>query len=230
MNVPRQVICFCFFLGVICAPVQAQKNKTPSTCAPRYVGELVLGVEGDGRLMRLKQPYTFVDSACRKWIAPKGTLVDGASIPGALWSIIGGPFEGPYRNASVLHDWYCITRTMPWRDVHRMFFEGMIASGVPRIQAQILYGAVYLGGPRWDQMTVANAKLAYANIPGAKGGASTPAVREAQRLGKVNLRTKLSPAGADLDDNLLEQLSMQLDGKTLSIAEIETLVDKIGQR
>jgi Protein of unknown function (DUF1353) len=38
---------------------------------------------------------------------PAGAIVGGASIPQVFWSIIGGPFEDKYREASVIHDYYC---------------------------------------------------------------------------------------------------------------------------
>ena len=43
----------------------------------------------------------------KTWTAPKGAKVDGASIPQLFWTPIGGPFEGKYRYASVIHDTEC---------------------------------------------------------------------------------------------------------------------------
>src|ERR1041385_4295059 len=57
------------------------------------------------------------------WDGILGTVIDGASIPQPLWSFMGGPYEGKYLAASVVHDYYCSTRLEPWRDVHRMFYE-----------------------------------------------------------------------------------------------------------
>lgn len=34
-----------------------------------------------------------------------------------FWSFIGGPFEGKYRNASVVHDFLCKVQKRPWRSV-----------------------------------------------------------------------------------------------------------------
>ena len=115
---------------------------------------------GDGRLMRTLADYAFVDAQDRTWPVPAGAVIDGASIPRGLWSIAGGPFEGSYRNASVIHDWYCDIRTRPWLDVHRMFHEAMLASGVPPGKASRMYFAVYLGGPRWSEACIANTLLA----------------------------------------------------------------------
>jgi hypothetical protein len=79
-----------------------------------------------------------------------GTRVDGASIPRPLWSIIGAPFTGRYVEASVIHDHYCDTQARHWKAVHKVFLEGMLARGVDKLQAQLMYLAVYRFGPRWN--------------------------------------------------------------------------------
>ena len=125
-----------------------------------YEGEPVTRWLKDGRRVQLLEPFAFVDDAGLRWEVPSHAIVDGASIPKPLWSLIGGPFEGPYRDASIVHDWYCDVRSRPWRDVHRMFHAAMIASAVSPYFARLLYAGVYMGGPRWSETTVANAALA----------------------------------------------------------------------
>src|ERR1700690_4011848 len=75
----------------------------------------------DGRYMALCNPLEFYQHDGPTWKAPIGTRTDGASIPQVFWSVIGGPFEGKYRDASVVHDYECCTKVHAWRDVHRMF-------------------------------------------------------------------------------------------------------------
>ena len=36
------------------------------------------------------------------WTAPAGSVIDGASIPRFFWRVIGSPFIGYYRRASVV--------------------------------------------------------------------------------------------------------------------------------
>lgn len=103
----------------------------------------------DGRNMRLKRPFGFVEEGGREWPVPSETIVDGASIPRVFWSLIGGPLEGPYRNASVVHDYYCDVQTRSWQDTHRVFLEAMRCSGVNEVRAKTMYYAVYRFGPRW---------------------------------------------------------------------------------
>ncbi|HEY1065663.1 MAG TPA: DUF1353 domain-containing protein [Pirellulales bacterium] len=103
----------------------------------------------DGRTLRLLEDFVYLDPRGRRWLAAKGAEVNGASIPRAFWSVAGGPLDGRYRNASIVHDEGCVQRTAAWQDVHRMFYEACRCGGLPERQAKILYAAVYHFGPRW---------------------------------------------------------------------------------
>ena len=116
----------------------------------QFKGELILKVLPDGRNMQLMQPFEYVDKDGIRWPVPAGTRVDGASIPSVFWSIIGAPYTGKYREASVVHDYYCEARTRHWKAVHKVFLDGMLAKGVDSYQAKLMYLAVYRFGPRWD--------------------------------------------------------------------------------
>lgn len=115
-----------------------------------FVSDLEVKVLSDGRDMQLLRPFEYVDSHDVSWIVPKGTTVDGASIPSVFWSILGAPYSGKYREASVIHDYYCQTHLRHWKAVHRVFYDGMIARGVDPIKAELMYLAVYRFGPRWN--------------------------------------------------------------------------------
>lgn len=125
--------------------------QTPQPSAyGRFPDTLDLRMSRDGRTATLLAPFEFIDQRSKKWLAPKGVTVDGASIPQVLWSVVGSPWTGRYREASVVHDFYCDTRTEPWQSVHRVFYDAMLANGVEELQAKIMYAAVYRFGPRWD--------------------------------------------------------------------------------
>jgi hypothetical protein len=132
----------------------------------RYTGKLLLEPLGDGRRMRTVLEFGFEDEADGlHWPVPRGTTVDGASIPKALWSFLDGPWEGKYRDASVVHDYYCAVRSADWRAVHLMFYRAMLVSGVTARRAKVMYLAVYFAGPRWDDMVVEIVRLGRPAVP-----------------------------------------------------------------
>lgn len=115
----------------------------------RFEGEVVARWEDDGRSMTLVAPFAYVDPRAVRWPAAAGSVIDGASIPRAFWTLIGGPFNGRFRDASVVHDAACEARDRPWRAVHRMFYEACRCGGVGAVQAKTMYYAVFHFGPRW---------------------------------------------------------------------------------
>jgi hypothetical protein len=114
-----------------------------------FVGDVEVRWCKDGRNMELLKDFSYIDPVGKKWTATKGYKTDGASIPQVFWSIVGGPFEGPYREAAVIHDMYCDIKTEPWVDVHRIFYYANRAAGVPDTKAKLLYTGVMIGGPKW---------------------------------------------------------------------------------
>ena len=120
---------------------------------PFFQGEVQtqwLKEPGEDRNMRLLAPFAFADSHGNVWHAHPGDEINGASIPAFLWSLVGSPYTGDYRRASVLHDVACRKRTRPSKEVHRMFFEAMLSDGVPKHMALQFYTAVRLFGPNWS--------------------------------------------------------------------------------
>lgn len=115
----------------------------------RFEGRVVARWEDDGRTMTLVEPFAYVDSRAARWPAPAGAVIDGASIPRVFWSLIGGPFTGEFRNASVVHDAACEARDRAWQAVHRMFYEACRCGGVGVVKAKTMYYAVFHYGPRW---------------------------------------------------------------------------------
>ena len=139
---------------------------------PEFFGSFSQGpdgrfVSGDPRpVFQLSAPFGFKDPAGRVWPVPSGEKVDGASIPQLFWSFIGGPFEGNYLYASVVHDYYCRVKTRADKDTHLNFYYGMRAKGVPKPQADKMYWAVSSFGPKWQ--------LVGSRGPGAAPEAAVP--------------------------------------------------------
>lgn len=128
---------------------------SPYASAQEYFGDFLdrlrgVFVRAEPRpLFKLETDFRFKDPNGLLWTTPTGTEVDGASIPQFFWSLIGGPFEGPYINASVIHDHYCRTKERTAHDTHRNFYYGMRAAEVPEWKASLMHWAVSTFGPAW---------------------------------------------------------------------------------
>jgi Protein of unknown function (DUF1353) len=120
----------------------------------RFIGEFKFLWLEDGRKMKLLNTVKYVDPNGLVWTAAEGRETDGASIPQIFWSVIGGPYEGKYRKAAVIHDIACEDQTQPWEATHRMFYDAMITAKVDRDLALLMYGAVYNAGLRWSFTTI----------------------------------------------------------------------------
>lgn len=100
---------------------------------------------GDDRDMKLLEDFFYIDPKGKQWNAPAGSVVNGASIPVPLWSIIGSPYTGEYRRASIVHDIACDNTSVPRREADEMFYHACIAGGCEPKQAEVLYAGVRIG-------------------------------------------------------------------------------------
>jgi hypothetical protein len=118
-----------------------------------YPDRLVVELPGtEGRNVIVAASFRYVDPEGMTWSVPAGAIVDGASIPQWAWSFMGGPFEGLYRAASVIHDFFCDTKRRPWKKTHIVFYEAMRRSGVSDFNSKVMWAAVRYFGPRWRTM------------------------------------------------------------------------------
>jgi Protein of unknown function (DUF1353) len=141
-------------------------------------------LDPDGRRVHLLVDVSYVDPAGIHWLAPKGSIVDGASIPQPFWSIIGGPWEGKYRFASILHDVACDEKKRPWDQSATMFYNAMRCSGVNDLKAKTMYYAVYEFGPHWPAPGVMGAL----SDAFGSGPRKTVAARPPKRASKEDVR------------------------------------------
>lgn len=149
-SVPPYVVPVTPSLPVI--PARYPPDVPPGTDWGHFRGELKLELVG-GRDARLVTSFGYIDPRGKDWAAPKGSIVNGASIPQAFWSFVGGPWDGAYRQASIVHDVACETMQASWQDTHRMFYDACRCGGVDERTAKLMYWAVYHFGPRWEPRT-----------------------------------------------------------------------------
>ena len=105
----------------------------PAASADRpgtFVGRVVTQWEADGRQMTLLEPFNLSMLGKRSGASRAVSWSMAHQYRLCSGTLIGGPFEGKYRVASIIHDYYRDVRSRPWQDVHRVFYEAMLASGV----------------------------------------------------------------------------------------------------
>ena len=100
---------------------------------------------GPDREMKLLEDFKYTDPNDREWLAPKGSVVNGASIPRPLWAIVGSPYTDDYRRASILHDVACKNSEVSRKEADKMFHSACLAGGCSKSQAALLYAGVRLG-------------------------------------------------------------------------------------
>lgn len=101
--------------------------------------------------IKLLSDFGFQDPAGKKWIAQKGAELDGSSFTPLFEQMVGLPFVGEHRRASVLHDYYSRQLNEPWRDVRRMYYAALLAEGMSESEAKTAYAVLYGAGMRWEQ-------------------------------------------------------------------------------
>ncbi len=158
-------------------------------------------VPPDGRQFVLEHDFVYLDRNGVPWLAPTDLLTDGATIPSIFWSVIGGPWDGLYREAAVVHDAYCCAQTKPWQQVHRMFYEAMRCSGVGWVQAKTMYYAVWVGGPRWKKLN-----------------STMPDICKAAPLPRRSSRLAMQWPGL-LTPDVVDQLWQTIRNRPLTVAE-----------
>lgn len=114
--------------------------------------EWLVDSSGEDRDMCLLEDFSYSDPSGRVWPAPKGSIINGASIPRPLWSTVGSPYTDDYRRASVVHDVACQTPAVARKDADVMFFYACKAGGCSPTQAKILYAGVRIGA--WASLSL----------------------------------------------------------------------------
>jgi len=123
--------------------------------------------------MQMLADFSFTDPAGAVWLTPKKYIVDGASIPRALWTLVGSPYTGDYRRASIVHDKACDDasgNTTARRKADRMFYHACRAGGCSIQEATLLYIGVIMGGvwplvPAWSPAMAAPEGPLYEKTP-----------------------------------------------------------------
>lgn len=166
---------------------------------------------GDDRDMQLLEDFSFTDAVGTVWPAPKGVVVNGASIPPALWSTVGSPYTGDYRRASIVHDVACRTAGVDRKAADVMFYQACIAGGCPEWKAKILYAGVRIGA--WARKSFVESATVMEGLE-VRGAADAPTPEERFMQSKLaQMQTDLNklpanPSIAELDAVIERHLPM----------------------
>ena len=105
------------------------------------------------RQVTLTHPFSYQGPDGYLWTVPAESTVDGASIPILFWKIVGSPYVGNYRRASVIHDHFCYIwneHSKTAKDVHKMFYFACRAGQTSPLKAAVMYWAICWFGPHWQ--------------------------------------------------------------------------------
>jgi hypothetical protein len=104
----------------------------------------------DGRKWKVTQDFAYwlTDNVACTIVVPAGFVTDFASIPRLFWDVL--PPTGKYGKAAVIHDYLYVmggklpgfAYTFTKADADKIFYDAMIALGVPHVIAVIMYEAV----------------------------------------------------------------------------------------
>jgi hypothetical protein len=129
--------------------------KAKGAAYGEFSGEPRTGWIGTGpkanRDMVMLEDFWYIDPAGAKWPADAGRRIDGASIPRVLWTLVGSPYTGCYRKASVVHDVACEDAKQkkdPKKErkkADKMYFRACRRGGCSFLEALVQYLGVRIG-------------------------------------------------------------------------------------
>lgn len=173
--------------------------------------EWLVNSSGEDREMCLLEDFSFTDPNGRVWLAPKGAIINGASIPRPLWASVGSPYTDDYRRASVLHDVACQTLGVDRKDADVMFFHACRGGGCTPLQAKVLYAGVRIGA--WAASSLPS-HLLTAEAMLFRQPLEAPALEEQFLQGKLNAIASemealpAEPSISDMDSVIGRHLSV----------------------
>lgn len=133
-----------FFLCLV-TPGRAQLNQFIGSAQTQQVAS------GDSlQMVKLLTDFGYVDSQGKTWHVPAGAIIDESTIPRSSWVPMEAPLTSAYRNAAIIHNYYCKQKKEHWFSVHRMFYEACLATGLSEAAAKTLFARVFAFTQRWN--------------------------------------------------------------------------------
>ena len=78
----------------------------------------------------------------REWNIPRGYASNGITAPDQLKKTLGDGVDHPETWAALFHDWLFTQPNMSRKEADQLFFDLLIAYGVPQTKARLMYSTV----------------------------------------------------------------------------------------
>lgn len=92
---------------------------------------------------RVRKPWT-VDLNARRWQVPAGYKTNGITAPANMKQSLGDGVDRPETWAAIFHDWLFTQPGISRAQADGMFYDLLIAYGVPAQRAKLMYTTVKL--------------------------------------------------------------------------------------
>ncbi len=92
---------------------------------------------------RIRKPWT-VDLNGRRWLVPAGYSTNGITAPGKLKKLLGDGVDRPETWGAIFHDWLFTQPGISRSQADGMFYDLLIAYGVPEQRAKLMHTSVKL--------------------------------------------------------------------------------------
>jgi hypothetical protein len=118
----------------------------------RFEGTPKVEFLAGGNRVLLLEDFVYHDPDGRRWVAPKGLVSDGASIPRAAWTVIGPPIGGPYFFAGLLHDARYRFADCTKEQADMLLWDAALCGGTSEEHAAVIAEAVATcGNDAWEE-------------------------------------------------------------------------------
>ena len=105
-------------------------------------GELNISPTSNTRKWKTNKEVTYTTDSGELILVPAGFVTDGASIPRALWWIVGHPYMGNYARAALVKDYLYVTAKLTKKEADLIFLDIMTIDGVKKWRRKVMYQAV----------------------------------------------------------------------------------------
>ena len=213
-------------------PFGSGKSVTKPTQKDSFTGEVQAVFltpptpSDDFRDMKLLAKFGYLDPYGVYWEVPAGYVTNGASIPWYLWPALGGPYDGPYRDAAVLHDYYCEKQIHTWEKTHEMFFNASLRRGVSETKAKIMYLGLQMFGWKWPPPKGAS-KIELKSLSRASFAITPMSERPWRLLVQAQGKTPATRIPTSEEKQIFEELKGWIERDKPSLAEIQKKVEEI---